>query len=430
MRHSLMFQHSSVTSFAVYLHRTAAYPIATFFKEVMQRMPRLRTLDLRFSFPAHEIQDDLLKLFRGLPRLKKVVLPMYSYTTTVMECLSEMADLDTIQFEFLHSQGRGDIEDVMHFNPKLQEGAFPALTDLSLNVKLTDMTRFLCTSFAPSNLTTLYVHTLTASSPADVSDFLTVVAENCQLLMRLYLDFITSEDIPPNLELPSVTWQTLRPLLDCSNLIEFEVRWDRPFRLTQDDIEELASKWPSIETLMLNCEPVYADGEPTLDLFALVPFARHCPKLIELGLYLSGSADTGSVPPTAAPRPFQSLQRLALGTSPVADAGRAALFLSELCPRACEVVAGVTLPEGFAVRDDVVDEASVGALRDQLSVWFDAWKEVGRTLPLLTSLRMEERARRAALESELEDLRIRYKLLSDRATFTFNARADGTCIAF
>lgn len=426
MRLSLMFQHENIHDFSVYVHRSPTYPISTFFKEVMLRMPRLRNLDLRFRFPGREAEDDLIQLFLGLPRLKKVIMPLYTLTTAVVEKLSELKELETVQFEFREAQGRGDILDVAHFDPQLHEGSFPALSDLSISVKLPDVTRFLSGSFAPANLTSLYVHTLSASSPTEVHDFLTVVTENCQLLRRLYLDFFTSADIRSDPDVPALTWQTLRPVMYCANLVEFEVRWDKPFDLTQADIEELAAKWPSIETLMLNCEPMHVSSPPALDLRALIPFARHCPRLCELGLYVNGDGDFDAA--SLNTKPFTNLGRLCMGNSPVSASGPAALFLSELCPLGCEVIAGVTWPDGFAIRDDLVDEQTLQRLNEQATVWFDIWKEVNRTLPLLTRLRIEEREKRADMERELEELRAKARMWAQANLTPVDTHGEGTCI--
>lgn len=410
MRLSLMFQNENITDFTVYVHRTTSYPISTFFKEVMLRMPRLKQLDLRFTFAAHEVEDDLAELFCGLPRLKKIVMPLYTLTSGVVEKLSTLKELEVLQFEFRESQGRGDITDVLHFDPQLQSGAFPALADASLSVVLPDMTRFLTGTFSPAHLTSLYLHTLSPSAPDDVHAFLTAVAEHCHLLARLFLDFFTSSDIRSDPSLPAITWSTLRPLLACAHLIEFEVRWDKPFDLAQSDVEDAAAHWPGLEVLMLNCEPMHVSGRPCLDLRALLPFARHCPRLAELGLYIDGDApfDVASL---GVVKPFASLARLCVGNSPVSASGDAALWLSELCPLGCEVVAGVTWPAGFAVRDDGVEEGALQALNEAAGAWFEAWREVNRTLPLLTRLRREERERRCEMEKELEGLRARCRVL-------------------
>ena len=427
MRLSLMFQHENIADFSVFLHRATNYPISIFFQEVKLRMPLLKTLDLRFKFPAHEVEDDLIALFQGLPRLKKVVLPLYTLTSRVFAALSTHQELDTVQFEFMETQGGGEIRDVVHFDPQLSEGAFPVLADLSLSASIVDATRFLRGSFAPQKLTTLFLHTLCASSPAETFDFLTAVAESCRVLNRLFLDFFTSAEIRSDLIAPSITWQTLRPVLSCAKLVEFEVRWDRAFDINQEDVEEMAAKWPTLETLLLNCEPMHVPTPTTLDLRALMPFAIHCPNIVEVGLYLSGTVDFD--PASVAPvTPFQNLRRICFGTSPLTNPGPAALFLSQLCPLGCEVSSGITWPDGFAIRDDVVDETALEDLNRQATTWFNSWKEVQRMLPLLTQLRIQERARRDSLEKEVEDLRIRQQLMADIRSMGLTTKPEGACI--
>lgn len=60
----------------------------------------------------------------------------------------------------------------------------------------------------------------------------------------------------------------------------------------------------------------------------------------------------------------------------------------------------------------------------------ERWKEVGRMLPLLTRLRMQERARTQALMNEVEDLRVRNQILMEKARMSANAggRGCGTCV--
>lgn len=426
MRLSLMFQHKNIKEFIVRLHRNETYSISTFFEEVLLRMPNLTLVDLRFTFPVREIEDDLSGLIRRLPRLRKIILPAYTLSTRIIEELSTLKGLEVAQFEFMEWQGHGEIADVARFNPQLSEGAFPALWDLSLSANLVDMDRFLRGSFSPSHLTTLYVHCLSAVTQAEFTGFLTAASEVCQLLEHLFLDFFTSEDIQPGPEDQSrLSWPALRPLLAFSNLIEFEMRWDRPLELSQEDMEEMASKWPSLETLLLNCEPMVLNQPPTLDLRALIPFARHCPKLTALGLYLSASTGFDEALRDPSLKPFKSLQKLYMGLSPISEPGPVALFLSQLCPVECELSSGTTWPNGFAMRD-FMDQAAMIELDKAAAAWFEKWTEVGRTLPLLTQLRVEEREYRQSMEKELEDLRIRHKLLSTRAATAM--RGDGTCI--
>ncbi len=427
-----MFMHDTVTHFTVPLSHNETYPIASFFQEVVLRMPKLTYLDLRFEFSASSMVTEFSTFIGGLPNLRKIILPIFTITSGVMEVLSSLPSLGIIQFEFLLTQGQGVLTDVVPFAPKLQEGAFPALWDLSISAKLSDATKFLSCDFGPTNLTSFYVHVLSTTEPSEVTDFLTAVADNCQLLTHLYIDLlipITDETIEDTSPKERLTWNDIRPVLSLSNLIAFELRWDKPLKITPENIEEIAVKWPSLKVLLLNCEPTVPSEPSPLTLSALLPFARHCPNLEELGLYITASLEDSRLSILSSPdiKPFKSLKRLYMGLSKISDPGPVALFLSQVCPLGCEVTSGVTWPEGFGVPETTLNLVRLDEVQSEAQTWWDCWQETNRTLPLLTRLRMEERGKRQALEREVEDLRMRCAVLSDRLGASVSG--DGTCVA-
>ncbi|KAH9929239.1 uncharacterized protein B0H18DRAFT_874169 [Fomitopsis serialis] len=426
-RHSLVFMGPSVKRFSVYLHESTDYSLSDHFKDVSARMPSLTHLDFAFDFAVRDIEADLITLIGELPHLKQLTLPSYSFTSRIVEALSLLPKLETIQFEFWERQGRGDPTDIAVFSPTLREEAFPALWDVNLSAHLPDMTRFITSPHAPAHLTSLYVHLPSAASPSAINEYLTAVAENCQLLERLYMDLF----VPPLPGVPhqpvyaeSLSWGDLRPLLLCKHLRVFELTWTLPVLMQQDDVEELASSWPSLRILQLNClpNPVFPLPPPELTLRALMPFATHCPELEELGLDVDTNAAelafTAHDAAAAAPPPFRKLKRLCFGLSPIAEPGPVALFLSRMCALGCEIAAGPRVPDGFNV-----------VFSDWTLELLDRWTEVGKVLPLLVRLRMEERARRQELEREVEDLRMRCNVLVERATLPEGAlNADGSCL--
>ena len=444
LRLSLMFMHDNIEEFAVALVPSFGYSLGTFFQEIKLRMPRLTHLDLRFTFSVHDIENDLCHLVGGLSKLQKLTMPRFTFTSKIIETLSLLPDLREIQFEFL-DQGCGDPADLGNWNPVLQEDAFPALYDLTISAHIPHMLRFVQGPFFPSNLKSFYFHILNTTSPAFLHEFLSAVADGCQALTELYLDFVgTPFPIVYRKDPPSadggdlVTWHTLRPVCKCPNLTTFHFRWDTPLALSHADVTELAASWPALEVLVLNNEapptstptarPIERE-ELTLD--ALLPFAQHCPRLRELGLCISATTTVGAsaVPALA---PFRRLRTLSLGLSRIAapDVESVALFLSQLCPLGCELTAGVEWPEFFgameaATEDDAV--ALAGVLRET-SAWCERWAEVGRVLPLLTRLRMEERARREELEREVVDLRTRCRVLEERLGMGAGAMADKGCV--
>ncbi|KAI0643505.1 hypothetical protein C8Q79DRAFT_184910 [Trametes meyenii] len=437
LRLSLMFMHENVKGFTVHLIRSESYSLGVFFQEIALRMPKLTLLDLRFTFPVRDIEQELCGLFEVLPQLRKVVLPKFTLTNKIIECLSKSPKLQVVQFEFLESQGSGDVSDVHNWVPALEEDTFPVLNDLSVSVHLPHMTRFLNAEYTPANLQCLYVHTLYTVPPYQVHDFFEAAAQNCPLLTRLYLDF--SGDPSPLLFRTSladedkITWNTLRPLLKFSKLIDFELHWDTPLAITQDDLEQLAMSMPAIEVLMLNSEPIPTPEAPPLTLRALIPFARHCPKIRELALYVDASADhldaaTRELHDTLPSVRFRALRMLSVGLSRITAPEPVAIFLSLLCPPECKVAAGVSWSNGPQALEpeNAQARATLADIWTSAVQWHMHWMEVDRMMPLLTKVRLEEHTRRAELEREVEDLRVRARLLEER--LSVGVPQDGGCV--
>ncbi|KAI0773038.1 hypothetical protein BD413DRAFT_690697 [Trametes elegans] len=437
-RLSLMFMHDNIKHFAVRLIPTDDYSFGVFFQEIALRMPKLIELDLRFNFPMRDIEEALCKLLTDLPELEKIILPKFTLTAKIIEQLSKSPKLRVVQFEFPESQGTGDVSDVHNWFPNVDEEAFPALHDLSVSVHLPHMIRFLNSDFSPSHLQCLYVHVLYVVPPYQVQEFLESVAKNCKQLTQLFLDF--AGDPSPLIfrtSLPDedrIGWNSLRPLTKLPKLTQFELHWETALAVTHADVEELASSMPALEVLVLNPEPLPTPQPPALTLRALIPFAQHCRNMRELSLCVDASAtDTledaarelhAALPPVR----FQKLRELTFGLSRITHPESIALFLSRLCPVGVTVAAGVSWPEGVGAlaAENVDDQAVLLDMWNQAKEWYSRWEEVNHMLPLLTSIRMEERARRSELEREVEDLRVRCRVLEDR--MHVGVPHDGGCI--
>lgn len=413
-----MFMHDKIKELTIRVLKNDVYPIQSLFEEIRLRTPFLTHLEFRFRFPMAHMEDDCVKLFASLTKLKKVTFPVFAVTSRIMESLSNLPQLGTIQFEYYESQEMGSPGDVVPFAPQTDSGAFPALWDLSFSSTLHDATSFLKADHAPTNLTVLYVHVIDPATPAELLQFLSAVAENCHLLTELYVHQTKSpaynpEDLSPAGDGP--TWETLKPILDCPNLVTFELFWDRPVKLTQENIEELASKWPSLEQLTLDCDPFFPQEEPTLNLTALVPFARHCPSLQELGLYVSAGGENFDTFSSAI-TPFKSLKVLNFGLSRVTDIDSTVVFLSQLCPHNCDVMCGVAWPQCLTqTNEDLVNLAKQ---------WANRWEEVRKLLPLVTRVRMQERLNKDMRDKEVESLRERVVSLASKESHGKNTNSD------
>jgi hypothetical protein len=214
-----------------------------------------------------------------------------------------------------------------------------------------------------------------------------------------------------------ITFDTLKPVLSFPNLTTFEIMHKYPLNITLEEIEELASRWPSLESLFLNGEPL-AMFDFTLDLRALVPFARHCPKLRRLALFMD--ATTARIHPTQELKPFTALSVLSVGTSQAHDPDAVAAFLSHLCPPGCNLEVGITWTSYDGRSSLEVDFSALLEVQSRST----PWEMVKDLLPVLIQLRIEEREKSRALREEVEDLRTRNRLLMDKV----NIKADDSCV--
>ncbi|KAH0835433.1 hypothetical protein J3R83DRAFT_9064 [Lanmaoa asiatica] len=378
-------------------------PRLDFYTDLCARAPHLRTLSLLSASPAY---------LSTLSFLNKIVLPEFHYTSAVVEELSRAKNIAVVDFSQDLKLGFGNPSNVASFAPVLKEGAFPCLRELNLSARIDDLDRFFRSSFAPIHITTLYVNSYTDHTPTEVHTLLVTLSQQCQLLSKLNLQLyhkVLPSNLPPDQQL---SYDTLKPILTFPNLSSFELVHKYPLKITLDELEDLASKWPNLECLMLNAEPLFLNEDAlTLDLRALLPFARHCPRLRTLGLYIN--ATEAEIPSSYTPlEPFSTaFHTLSVGTSQVRDTSAVATFLSRIFPPRCNVEMGITWTE-FGREDD---RSLPVDLRYPLQKRCVGWQAVEKLLPALIQLRREEKERSRALQEEVEDLRVRNRLLTDKA---------------
>ncbi|KAF8151349.1 hypothetical protein B0H34DRAFT_861875 [Crassisporium funariophilum] len=430
----VMFMHRGIKHFAVQLPpELETISPRPFFQDIAARMPNLENIDIRSNIPMRAIEAETIDLLQRLPKLTKVLFPRFYCTTEVAEALSRLEHLGTIEFRYIPEQGCGCEDDVKPFQPVLTEGAFPALWDYSLTALFDDAARFLDATFAPTNLTMLYLDSDIIETSESINRILSVVAENCQLLKFLALvslrDASSLDSYDGFLAAPGtkITIDTLKPVLKLPNLSTMEIVHQYPLSLREEDIELLASSWPSLETLILNNEPVLLVNS-NLTLGSLLPFAKHCPKLTHLGLFLDASSVEDFLDPAAASlpfspvAPFKTLQRLSMGVSIIKEnqGDRVAEYLSQILPLGCKIDGGITWDESR--------EVSVPAT-EILRVRCEEWAKVQELLPMCTRLRIGERERTKFMERELEDLRMRTGVMGDAYGAVAGVRVDlATCV--
>ncbi|KAI6127220.1 hypothetical protein F5141DRAFT_379131 [Pisolithus sp. B1] len=409
LQRCLLFLHGQLKYLTVSMWSEPGKP-SPLLADICARAPNLHTLKLHIKDPDMQLFGQIQLVVRNLHYLRKIVLPEFHFTSEVIQELSRMPNLGVIEFQHDLAMGPGNPKNVERFAPVLTHGAFPALYDLNLTARIDDLERFFQDPFAPVNITTLYVNSYAKHSAAEVRSFLSTLSQECKCLSRLHVILLNKEiNQTPCTEDERLSFFTLQPLFSISNLTWFEVMHKYPLRITQDEIEELAMRLPSLEALELNPEPLFT-RKPTLDLEALLPFTNHCPKLRYLGLFMHA---TGFEVPSARAsfKPFHALQVLNVGTSTVESPKAVAAFLSLLFPPWCRLQFGITWTGRGTIEHRSLDLNTLV----ELSEGVDPWEEISTLLPALIQVRREEWERTRALKEEVEDLRIRTRLVRDTA---------------
>ncbi|KAI0073081.1 hypothetical protein K474DRAFT_1700561 [Panus rudis PR-1116 ss-1] len=402
---STIFLHPGLTHLSICIHRSP--DTSSYVREISSRGAGIRHLDIRIDTSVADVQDDIMTLLDSLPGIEQLTVPLYCLSSAIVEQLARLKQLTSVSYNKSMEKWKGDRTDVAHFAPFLFEGAFPSLRRLSISAQLNHALNFMTCIFAPKNLTRLYIHAIATDDPAIVRQLFEILSLKCKSLQELVVDYILEPNAPlfypppPLNARPSI--DTFRPLLTLTTLKKFEFRWDYQLNLTRDDMFDFATSWPSLEILMLNCQPVPELTPPVLTPSALLPFAEHCPKLRHLGLYLNADAiPTSTVSEIL--HPFQALEILSVGASCIgADSTEAiALFLSQICPLNCQIVAGVRWPDAYGI---ALDRAGIlDHRRVRLTEWWVRWKDVARVLPLAIKARLDERSRMAAVQAKMEAL--------------------------
>jgi len=277
-----------------------------------------------------------------------------------------------------------------------------------LMVDFDAFSRFLNLEFAPTNLTSLHVDSAIFETVSSIHGLLSMVADTCQMLKSFALvsssSGITHAAQVDDAEQYAITFNHLKPILKMANLKSLEIFHHHPLALTEEDIEILAASWPSLENLILNDEPVLLK-ESNLTVAALLPFARHCPDLMRLGLFIDTSSVELSTFTTSPFVPFKRLKCLSMGVSVINDGNPVALYLSHILPLGCTVDSGISW-QGQSLSRDVATYQLILSRRER-------WAQVDRLLPLLIGLRIDEKERLRVMEREIDDLRMRNEILEE-----------------
>lgn len=324
-------------------------------------MANIRRLSLHAEDIIENHGDVLAQLLLQLPFLEWISIPRYTSTPSIIGALATRPHIDTILSNPPPDPVGifGNVAD-RHFTLRWTEESlgrhwpyFSRIRVLSISLPYLDYA------------TTLFQQ---SSSPGDLLEFLEIfiafprdarketirmffetVVKRCSRLRTLDLSMVTASGIPSDVEaavegqFEAIDYRVMEPLLDSKSLIRLYVRHTYPVDMSDDDAGRFARRWPQGEALILNQRPS-VHLTPTQTLKSVLHFARGCPRMVTLGLYVNGNlyADPG---PDAAFSPDFTV--LDLGVSPFPLRGRGdglylmAKFIATVLPHGSKILTGV-----------------------------------------------------------------------------------------
>ncbi|KAK1219726.1 hypothetical protein PQX77_017532 [Marasmius sp. AFHP31] len=348
---SVVFMHPNVEhfEFSITHNDVALGTLKQYMRAVSKHMPGLKRLYVSAPQDIDEALTTSLAAFvADMPALESLSLPGVFDPSSLLKALSSRSySLNTLQF--MRHHGRSGVVQMSLLTPP---SVFRTLQQLSIAVPYQTLAHFIrgsCSSV--SHLTNLSVSSTSsqAENPSAVKDLLEVVAKELPSMKEVELtfdpEFFPNPDSPPeNLTMADVIhFAHIEPIVSCTGITRFQIAHPYPLVFHGQDLERIASAWPTLRSLILSEGPVYSEALqndpecPHLDLRALLPFSRNCTSLEELRLcvkptYVGDEQDI---------IPFQPLAQFSPGSRWCEGSDEeildVALFLSKLLPPRCQV---------------------------------------------------------------------------------------------
>ncbi|THU76566.1 hypothetical protein K435DRAFT_846558, partial [Dendrothele bispora CBS 962.96] len=314
-----LFMHEGVSK--AFITQSKELDCRNFLRVIRVRMPFLAHLKLDI-FPLLQNMETVNELVAALPRLHSLVVPECLDKSPVLRALVDPTKLT--RFETTYYTEVKPLSILSHLNELYVFIHYRSLT-ASFSSRM-------------SQLTTVIVTTKIIESPSDVMALLSAVVQTCPKLSSLCLDI--EEYVLPDDEPSRIQMKHLKPLLACSTLTEFSLEHPYALALDNNDIEEITSHLKALEVLSLNPNVKETVPITALTLETLLSFARHCPRIRKIGLFLQADVTVSTSEAILAKFPSTSLQnldRLDVGKSHITNPMAVASFLSEILPLGVEL---------------------------------------------------------------------------------------------
>lgn len=266
---------------------------------VIRRMSCVEKIVLNGWHTVVEREDEFVELFNALPALREIHLPVYALTPTMFAALSGISTLRVVDCVIGDGDLQGEVPNrrqVVSSWRLWSESLFTsasyrnlqalsiALPDIrqamsfvsGVDICLRRLERFEVFIAFPDGTRTddveKYFHNLYSRCPSLV-----------HIVLSLYGRYRTPADVIPLLPL-RVT--CIFPVTQFRNLRSFRINHGLPLLMDDEDVRRLSALMPAIQSIFLNPHPMLL-MKPLLTARSYFHFARQCPHLRSLGLYIN-----------------------------------------------------------------------------------------------------------------------------------------------
>lgn len=296
----------------------------------------------------------------------------------IFQALSHLPTLKDITYEGPYTEVEDTAEFVAARGDFLAEG-FPALNGTSLSVPDNDSDKVsaLLRSFHFGHLQRLSIifrpndRNISIPEASRNSQIFRAIADACPSVAQLNVRFRgDSEDQP-------LSFNDLKPIVFKLRIRRFRISHPHPLGLVHLDVAAIAEAWgDTLVEIELNPSPTYRHPT-TLDLAAIVPFARYCPRLESLHIYvdatlpltlLADGTSASEIPPFP-----PSFYGLAFGRSRIADHIDASKLLERMIRPSVHSMVMISGTRDDEPEDEIWREISLNLRRQRR--WWEAMQQ-------------------------------------------------------
>ncbi|KAK7044489.1 hypothetical protein R3P38DRAFT_165882 [Favolaschia claudopus] len=351
--------------------------------------PLLKDLEIQHTNQELDCKDAVSALVLGLHRLESIILPCLD--NVALEHLARLPGLKSLTLEnqtVMSAFPAGFSNDIL----------FPSLESLHIMGEDVDAILPLLTLMTQAPLRDLDIDVAGKITANRLAALYSAIIRYCKKshtsLERFHYcpGIGTGSAIPTDADISTylVPGSHILSLAPFTNLSVVLLTAPLGFDLDDAIVADLAQTWPHICELSIY-STFYVNRRSRITLKGLLSFAQHCPHLRSLALPLDATSSSPwphqlvSEADANAGRRIQqnSLLYMIVMRSPIADPLLVAGFLSSVFPKLNSILTDKNLhgPQADGEGDDVIEAIACN----------EKWKAVAAALPMLRSIRKEER---------------------------------------